>query len=145
MLQIGDRFGQGLACKVVGEGLGTFGGITKAPLGLWLRQAAALPESSGSGCGSIPVRHSWRLGPAHNQQPTGLLIAPACGSAVLFESLRVLNKKENSVSADTEFCFYGPGGFEPLDLSDANRTLSHADLKEAPKGQNISFEKWQKT
>ena len=32
-----------------------------------------------------------------------------------------------------------------LDLSDANRTLSHADLKEAPKGQNISFEKWQKT
>ena len=45
MLQIGDRFGQGLACKVVGEGLGTFGGITKAPLGLWLRQAAALPES----------------------------------------------------------------------------------------------------
>ena len=44
MLQIGDRFGQGLACKVVGEGLGTFGGITKAPLGLWLRQAAALPE-----------------------------------------------------------------------------------------------------
>ena len=45
MLQIGDRFGQGLACKVVGEGLGTFGGITKAPLGLWLRQAATLPES----------------------------------------------------------------------------------------------------
>ncbi len=45
MLQIGDRFGQGLACKVVGEGLGTFGGITKAPLGLWLRQAAALLES----------------------------------------------------------------------------------------------------
>jgi len=45
MLQIGDRFGQGLACKVVGEGLGTFGGITKAPRGLWLRQAAALPES----------------------------------------------------------------------------------------------------
>ena len=45
MLQIGDRFGQGLACKVVGEGLGTFGGITKDPLGLWLRQAAALPES----------------------------------------------------------------------------------------------------
>ena len=41
MLQIGDRFGQGLACKVVG----TLGGITKAPLGLWLRQAAALPES----------------------------------------------------------------------------------------------------
>ena len=64
MLQIGDRFGQGLACKVVGEGLGTFGGITKAPLGLWLRQAAALPES-----------------------------------------LRVLNKKQNSVSSDTEFCF----------------------------------------
>ena len=45
MLQIGDRFGQGLACKVVGEGLGTLGSITKAPLGLWLRQAAALPES----------------------------------------------------------------------------------------------------
>ena len=45
MLQIGDRFGQGLACKVVGEGLGTLGGITKAPRGLWLRQAAALPES----------------------------------------------------------------------------------------------------
>ena len=91
MLQIGDRFGQGLACKVVGEGLGTLGSITKAPLGLWLRQAAALP-----GYGRT-------------------------------------------------FCFYGPRGIRTLDLSDANRTLSHADLKEAPKGQNISFEKWQKT
>ena len=39
----------------------------------------------------------------------------------------------------------GPRGIRTLDLSDANRTLSHADLKEAPKGQNISFEKWQKT
>ena len=27
----------------------------------------------------------------------------------------------------------GPGGIRTLDLSDANRTLSHADLKEAPK------------
>ena len=58
MLQIGDRFGQGLVCKVVGEGLGTFGGITKAPLGLWLRQAAALPESLRVRSGSILVRHS---------------------------------------------------------------------------------------
>ena len=58
MLQIGDRFGQGLACKVVGEGLGTFGGITKAPRGLWLRQAAALPESFRVRSGSILVRHS---------------------------------------------------------------------------------------
>ena len=104
MLQIGDRFGQGLACKVVGEGLGTLGGITKAPLGLWLRQAAALPES-----------------------------------------LRVLNKKKTPCQQTRSFAFYGPGGIRTLDLSDANRTLSHADLKEAPKGQNISFEKWQKT
>ena len=98
MLQIGDRFGQGLACKVVGEGLGTFGGITKAPLGLWLRQAAALPES-----------------------------------------LRVLNKKKTPCQQTRSFAFYGPGGIRTLDLSDANRTLSHADLKEAPKGQNISL------
>ena len=98
MLQIGDRFGQGLACKVVGEGLGTFGGITKAPLGLWLRQAAALPES-----------------------------------------LRVLNKKKTPCQQTRSFAFYGPGGIRTLDLSDANRTLSHADLKEAPKEQNISL------
>ena len=30
MLQIGDRFGQGLACKVVGEGLGTLGGLPES-------------------------------------------------------------------------------------------------------------------
>ena len=35
-------------------------------------------------------------------------------------------------------------GIRTLDLSDANRTLSHADLKEAPKGKNISLEKRQK-
>ena len=145
MLQIGDRFGQGLACKVVGEGLGTFGGITKAPRGLWLcrRPAGILPgpdaavspldipegwdprtnqqptgllialpaavpccsNPSGSGCGSIPVRHSWRLGPAH-------------------ESLRVLNKKKTPCQQTRSFAFYGPGGIRTLDLSDANRTLS---------------------
>ena len=33
----------------------------------------------------------------------------------------------------------GPRGIRTLDLSDANRTLSHADLKEAPKEQNISL------
>ena len=38
----------------------------------------------------------------------------------------------------------GPRGIRTLDLSDANRTLSHADLKEAPKGQNISLGKRQK-
>ena len=35
-------------------------------------------------------------------------------------------------------------GIRTLDLSDANRTLSHADLKEAPKGKNISLGKRQK-
>ena len=35
-------------------------------------------------------------------------------------------------------------GIRTLDLSDANRTLSHADLKEAPKGKNISLEKRKK-
>jgi len=63
---------------------------------------------------------------------------------VLFESLRVLNKKKTPCQQTRSFAFYGPGGIRTLDLSDANRTLSHADLKEAPKGQNISFEKWQK-
>ena len=53
------------------------------------------------------------------------------------------HKKRRIVQNDT--AFYGPRGIRTLDLSDANRTLSHADLKEAPKGQNISFEKWQKT
>lgn len=52
-------------------------------------------------------------------------------------------KKRRIVLNDT--AFYGLEGSRTLDLSDANRTLSHADLKEAPKGQNISFEKWQKT
>ena len=46
-------------------------------------------------------------------------------------------KKRRIVLNDT--AFYGPRGIRPLDLSDANRTLSHADLKEAPKEQNISL------
>ena len=86
MLQIGDRFGQGLACKVVGEGLGTFGGITKAPLGLWLRQAAALPESlPGPDAAASPLDIPGGWDPRTNQQPTGLLIAlpaavPCCSN-----------------------------------------------------------------
>ena len=133
MLQIGDRFGQGFACKVVREGLGTFGG---KPL--------PCRNPSGSGCGSIPVRHSWRLGPAHESTAHRAVDCPACGSAVLFESLRVLNKKKTPCQQTRSFAFYGPGGIRTLDLSDANRTLSHADLKEAPKGQNISLRKRQK-
>ena len=52
---------------------------------------------------------------------------------------------KNAASHKTMRQIGGPRGIRTLDLSDANRTLSHADLKEAPKGQNISFEKWQKT
>ena len=51
-------------------------------------------------------------------------------------------KKRRIVLNDT--AFYGPRGIRTLDLSDANRTLSHADLKEAPKGKNISLGKRQK-
>ena len=51
-------------------------------------------------------------------------------------------KKRRIVLNDTTF--YGLEGSRTLDLSDANRTLSHADLKEAPKGQNISLAKRQK-
>ena len=46
-------------------------------------------------------------------------------------------KKRRIVLNDT--AFYGLEGIRTLDLSDANRTLSHADLKEAPKEQNISL------
>ena len=52
---------------------------------------------------------------------------------------------KNAASYKTMRQIGGPRGIRTLDLSDANRTLSHADLKEAPKGQNISFEKWKKT
>ena len=52
---------------------------------------------------------------------------------------------KNAASYQTMRQIGGPRGIRTLDLSDANRTLSHADLKEAPKGQNISFEKWKKT
>ena len=52
-------------------------------------------------------------------------------------------KKRRIVLNDT--AFYGLEGSRTLDLSDANRTLSHADLKEAPKGQNISLGERQKT
>ena len=52
-------------------------------------------------------------------------------------------KKRRIVKHNT--AFYGLEGSRTLDLSDANRTLSHADLKEAPKGQNISLGKRQKT
>ena len=79
---------------------------------------------SGSGCGSIPVRHSWRLGPAHESTAHRAVDCPACGSAVLFESLRVLNKKKTPCQQTRSFAFYGPGGIRTLDLSDANRTLS---------------------
>ena len=51
-------------------------------------------------------------------------------------------KKRRIVQHDT--AFYGLEGSRTLDLSDANRTLSHADLKEAPKGQNISLGNRQK-
>ena len=51
-------------------------------------------------------------------------------------------KKRRIVLNDT--AFYGLEGSRTLDLSDANRTLSHADLKEAPKGQNISLGNRQK-
>ena len=69
-----------------------------------------------------------------------------CSAVALFESSPCQHKKQTPCR-DTarSLLFYGPGGIRTLDLSDANRTLSHADLKEAPKGQNISFEKWQKT
>ena len=166
MLQIGDRFGQGLACKVVGgwpwhlrrhnqsptgalvaasrrpagippgpdaaaSPLDIPGGwdprTNQQPTGLLIALPAAVPccsNPSGSGCGSIPVRHSWRLGPAHESTAHRAVDCPACGSAVLFESLRVLNKKKTPCQQTRSFAFYGPGGIRTLDLSDANRTLS---------------------
>ena len=51
---------------------------------------------------------------------------------------------KNAASYKTMRQIGGPRGIRTLDLSDANRTLSHADLKEAPKGKNISFGKRQK-
>ena len=51
---------------------------------------------------------------------------------------------KNAASYKTMRQIGGPRGIRTLDLSDANRTLSHADLKEAPKGKNISLEKRQK-
>ena len=84
MLQIGDRFGQGLACKVVGEGLGTFDGITKAPLGLWLcRRPAGIPPGPDAAASPLDIPGGWD--PRTDQQPTGLLIAlpaavPCCSN-----------------------------------------------------------------
>ena len=52
---------------------------------------------------------------------------------------------KNAASYKTMRQIGGPRGIRTLDLSDANRTLSHAVLKEAPKGQNISLGKRQKT
>ena len=52
---------------------------------------------------------------------------------------------KNAASYKTMRQIGGPRGIRTLDLSDANRTLSHADLKEAPKGQNISLGERQKT
>ena len=46
---------------------------------------------------------------------------------------------KNAASYKTIRQIGGPRGIRTLDLSDANRTLSHADLKEAPKEQNISL------
>ena len=51
---------------------------------------------------------------------------------------------KNAASYKTMRQIGGPRGIRTLDLSDANRTLSHADLKEAPKGKNISLGKRQK-
>ena len=53
--------------------------------------------------------------------------------------------QKNAASYKTMRQIGGPRGIRTLDLSDANRTLSHAVLKEAPKGQNISLGKRQKT
>ena len=51
---------------------------------------------------------------------------------------------KNAASYKTMRQIGGPRGIRTLDLSDANRTLSHADLKEAPKGKNISLGNRQK-
>ena len=51
---------------------------------------------------------------------------------------------KNAASYKTMRQIGGPRGIRTLDLSDANRTLSHADLKGAPKGKNISLGKRQK-
>ena len=98
-------------------------------LGRALAPSAACRNPSGSGCGSIPVRHSWRLGPAHESTAHRAVDCPACGSAVLFESLRVLNKKKTPCQQTRSFAFYGPGGIRTLDLSDANRTLSQLSYR----------------
>ena len=107
------------------------------PTGLLIALPAAVPccsNPSGSGCGSIPVRHSWRLGPAHESTAHRAVDCPACGSAVLFESLRVLNKKKTPCQQTRSFAFYGPGGIRTLDLSDANRTLSQLSYRPILRG-----------
>ena len=59
-------------------------------------------------------------------------------------SAKVFLNIKNAASYKTMRQIGGPRGIRTLDLSDANRTLSHADLKEAPKGKNISLGKRQK-
>ena len=82
MLQIGDRFGQGLACKVVGEGLGTFGGPTGALVAA-SRRPAGIPPGLDAAASPLDIPEGWD--PRTNQQPTGLLIAlpaavPCCSN-----------------------------------------------------------------
>ena len=86
------------------------------------RRPAGIPPGPDAAASPLDIPEGWD--PRTKQQPTGLIACPACGSAVLFESLRVLNKKKTPCQQTRSFAFYGPGGIRTLDLSDANRTLS---------------------
>ena len=76
MLQIEDRFGQGLACKAVGGGPWHLRRHNQSPTGALVaasRRPAGIPPGPDAAASPLDIPEGWD--PRTNQQPTGLLIA----------------------------------------------------------------------
>ena len=135
MLQIGDRFGQGLACKVVGEGLGTFDGITKAPLGLWLcRRPAGIPPGPDAAASPLDIPGGWD--PRTDQQPTGLLIALPAAVPCCSNPSRSIKSKTPCLLTRS-FLFMDLEGFEPLTSRMRTERSPMRTLKKPPKDKTF--------
>ena len=119
-------------------------GVIFAILQVWLYTGLLWAGAFGCLMAALNFRNFKNDGGQSTRHPrqTFLLAGTlaSCGWPPFFKSPLGQHKKQYALPGyGRTFCFYGPRGIRTLDLSDANRTLSHADLKEAPKEQNISL------
>ena len=138
MLQIGDRFGQGLACKVVGGWPWHLRRHNQSPTGALVaasRRPAGIPPGPDAAASPLDIPGGWD--PRTNQQPTGLLIAlpaavPCCsnpsGSGI---------KRKLRVSRHEVLLFMDLEGFEPLTSRMRTERSPMRTLKKPPKDETF--------